>query len=218
MTMIFQVENLDRASHAALPHDCRACAWWQGYEGGWPSVDDATDWFNRAAEPVGHWGKIATLNDDLVGFVQYGPAPLFPRARLLSGEVRRDSVLLACSHAAFPEYETTRKSLVLSALADLREADVEFVEAFCVDDAAAVDECRFFSRSFLSGCGFYPAASAGAATLMRLELGGAQTARPKRAGAGQRIINRIKRSSPSPSPATLCRKRPAAKAGAASGS
>ncbi|MHB1003100.1 MAG: hypothetical protein ACYC1B_04620 [Thermoleophilia bacterium] len=208
--MHFQIRNIDEGSVDWLPEHCRECGWWQGHDGGWPSPEAASAWRGAAGDIFGYWGKMATGDDDLLGFIQLGPSELYSRARKIGGSDLKDSILLTCSFITAAGFGSIRKSLVMTVLAELREQGVEQVDTFCSNEDDLTDDCRLFSRSFTDECGFYPVRSTGDFTLMRLELSGAEPTRRHRQKTGSRLLERFKRSSAAPSPAAMCQRRPSA--------
>ena len=203
--MIFQLLELDKSGEALLPGECRSCGWWQGHDDNWPSPERADSWSESALEIFGGWGKLAMGDDVLLGMIQYGPAGLFTRANdFACGPVSPDSVLFTCSIVPDTTYKSVRKSLVLSVLAELKERHIETVEAFCYQEDRPDNDCRLFDQGFLTDCGFYPVRSSRGLQLMRFELGGAQNAIVGKQKKRRRILERIKRTSPSPAPAAMC--------------
>ncbi|MFA6001501.1 MAG: hypothetical protein WC828_05235 [Thermoleophilia bacterium] len=205
--MIFQLQELDRNSSSHLPDDCKNCGWWQGHEGGWPTVETAGNWIEAAEESFGGWGKLALGDDRLLGMIQYGPSNLFPRARKLAcGPVSSDSLLLTCSAVDSGSLESVRKSLVLAVLGEMKMLEIDSVEAYSRQSSWPEHDCRLFEDKFLRDCGFYPVRASRGLQLMRFELGGTQKAdvatEPRR--TRHRILERIKRPSPKPVPAAMC--------------
>lgn len=208
--MDFQLRNIDDIGIEWLPEHCHECGWWQGYDDGWPSREAASAWRGAASEIQGYWGKMATGDDDLLGFVMFGPSDLFARARKIAGDDVKGSIFLSCSHITAAGFGSIRKSLVMTILAELRELGVEKVDAFCSNEDSYVDDCRLFSREFADDCGFYPVKATAEITLMRLELTGAEPTRRHRQKTGSRLLERLKRPSAAPSPAAMCQRRPSA--------
>ncbi|MDO8736345.1 MAG: hypothetical protein Q7K29_04605 [Thermoleophilia bacterium] len=202
--MIFQLQQLDKAASEILPEECQGCGWWQGYDDSWPATA-ADDWAESAIEYFGGWGKLAIADDELLGMIQYGPAGLFARANdFACGPVSADAVLLTCSLVAGDGFAPARRSLLTAVLADLKEREVETVEAFSYQVAAPEGECRMFDQDFLRDCGFYPVRSSRGLQLMRFELGGVETAPVEKHKSRRRILERIKRTAPAPVPAAIC--------------
>lgn len=203
--MIFQLQELDNAASEILPEECQFCGWWQGHDDGW-SASSADDWAETAVEYFGSWGKVAIADDELMGMIQYGPSGLFARANEFAcGPASADAVLLTCSFVARTDFEPIRRSLLTAVLADLKERDVDTIEAFCYQTDAPEGDCRLFDQDFLRDCGFNPVRSSRGVQLMRFEMGGVQTARAaEKHKSRRRILERIKRTAPAPAPAAMC--------------
>lgn len=165
---------------------------------------------SEANQEIGFWGKMATGDDELLGFIQFGPAGLFSRAEDIAGKEIRSSFLLTCSHVSVEGVDSIRKSLLMAALAELQEMDVAQLDAFCAGKEVSGD-CRLFDRKFLGDCGFYPMRDIGDLTVMRLELGGADPGRGSREKSGRRLLDRFKHTPAAPSPAAMCRRKPQTK-------
>ncbi|MCL5883404.1 MAG: hypothetical protein M1539_05440 [Actinobacteria bacterium] len=203
--MIFQLQELDRAGFELLPEDCQVCGWWQGHDDGWPGSHQADSWAETAIERFGGWGKLAVGDGELLGMIQYGPSVLFGRSGdLACGPVSNDAVLLTCSFA-HQDFQPVRKSLLTAVLAEMKERQVETVEAFCFEDVPPENECRLFSQDFLQDCGFYPVRSSRGLLLMRFELGGVLPTKAAKQKTRRRLLERIKRTAPAPAPVALCR-------------
>lgn len=202
--MIFQLWELDQAGFELLPERCRGCGWWQGHDDGWPEKH-AASWIETALERFGGWGKLAVGDEELLGMIQYGPSGLFGRSSdLACGPASRDAVLLTCSLVTKGAYLSVRKSLLTAVLAELKDREVEIVEAFCYQSSSPGEECRLFERQFLEDCGFYPVRSSRGLQLMRFELRGALPVKVEKHKSRRGILERIKRTSPTPAPAAMC--------------
>lgn len=202
--MIFQLQDLDKAASDILPEECVSCGWWQGHDDRW-TADEADNWAETAIEYFGSWGKLAIADDELMGMIQYGPVQLYARANdFACGPVSTGAVLLTCSMVTGREFEPTRRSLLTAVLADLKEQEVETVEAFCYQEDVPEGDCRLFKQDFLRDCGFNPVRSSRGLQLMRFEMGGVQTTMAGKQKSRRRILERIKRAAPAPAPAATC--------------
>ena len=214
--MIFQLNDLCLGTSRLLPEKCRTCGWWQGHDDGGPAATAAAAWAHAAEESFGRWGKLALDDGRLLGMLQFGPAGLFPRSRKLAcGPPGGDSVLITCSSVSSPELEPVRKSLLLAAVTELEGDGVETIEAFCRTAPAERGDCHLLDEGFLKSCGFYPVKSSRRLRLMRLELAGLQPVKYRSRKSRLKILGRIKRAAPSPTPVTLCKAEPRGKAKAA---
>ncbi|MCL6107160.1 MAG: hypothetical protein M1309_07460 [Actinobacteria bacterium] len=199
--MFFELQNLNRQTFSRLPERCQGCGWWQGRDFGW-SQAEAEEWNRVAEDKFGRWGKLAVGDGRLLGMIQFGPAAMFAR-NLSCGPASKSSALLACSLVTGDGMDAVRKSLVLSMLAELREAEIEMVEAFCSQTPGDRQAGHLPEYEFLRDCGFYPVRSSGGFQLMRLELGGTVISRPGPRKSRRRILERIKAQKRIPVPAAF---------------
>lgn len=201
--MIFQLQDLDRYTQLLLPEGCQECGWWQGYDLGWPGGREASAWHEAALEGFGSWGKLALADDQLLGFIQFGPAGLFRRSKNIpAAPVSDNAVLLTCGSVAGGALQTVMKSLLTAVMAELRQRGVEALEAFCLEEDAAGENCRFFEQAFLRECGFYPLRTRKAMKLMRMDLKAAQPVKFRKAPR-RGLLERIKSRSASPAPVAM---------------
>src|SRR5919206_5154902 len=79
------------------PTVCHGCVWWQSR--GSRGVDKPR-WMEKVEEGVGAWGTVYYDGDGRVlGSMQYGPAPVFPRAyELPGGPPSDDAMLVTCAY------------------------------------------------------------------------------------------------------------------------
>lgn len=196
--MIFHFEDLNRSTCETQPACCRDCGWWQGHDHGWPEAG-AGRWQKSAEADAGRWGKLATGDGDFLGLVQFGPAPLFPRARELpGGPVTSGAFLLTCGLAADDNLAPVLRSLVLTLLAELEAAGTARVEAWG-RESGGDDDCRFFPRDFLAGCGFSPLRRSRGLVLMGMDLKTLVRVRPLPVRR-RRLLERLRRTAPAPTP------------------
>ena len=177
-----QVAGLTGATLERAPSVCHACVWWQSRAG--QSVDKDR-WRERAESEWGAWGTLYVDGDGhLLGSMQHGPAPLFPRAaELPAGPPSDDAVLVTCAYLADPSTPWVMQSLFLAAIGDARDRGASALEAFSYAYREGESQYeRFlvhrtvFPRDFLADLGFRVLRSAGRVELARLELGGLQPA------------------------------------------
>ena len=77
--MSARVTGLTGATLVTVPTVCHGCVWWQSRRDG---VANKRRWIEKAEDEWGAWGTVYYDDDGRVlGSMQYGPAPLFPRAR-----------------------------------------------------------------------------------------------------------------------------------------
>jgi hypothetical protein len=173
------IQHLTGATEPRRPDVCRSCVWWQSQRG---RPVDKRRWIENVEDEFGAWGEVYLDGDRHVASLQYGPAPAFPRARMLpAGPASDDAVLVTCAYLSDPSSPWSLQSLFLACIGACHERRVPAIEAFAfVHDAGAEFAERFlyhrtvFPRDFLADYGFRTLRSAGRVELMRLELGGLQ--------------------------------------------
>jgi hypothetical protein len=186
------------------PAVCHDCVWWQTRSG---RRLEKRKWIDRAEEEWGAWGTVYYDDDGrLLGWMQYGPAELFPRAKELpAGPPSEDAVLITCSYLTDPEKPWVMQSLFLAAIGEARDRGVRGLEAFAYDYGAGETNFeRFhvhktiFPRDFLSDFGFFTVRTVGRVELVRLELGGLV---PVVEGRRARVLEKVREAfAPAPAP------------------
>src|SRR4051794_2212421 len=111
------VAGLTGATLPTAPTVCHDCVWWQSRHG---RSTDKRRWITRAEDEWGAWG--AVYHDEhgrLLGSMQWGPAPLFPRAaELPAGPPAEDSILVTCAYVVDALAPWVLQSLFLAAIGD----------------------------------------------------------------------------------------------------
>ena len=80
--MTTRIQGLTRLTLEEAPIVCHSCVWWQSKTGRRANKDR---WIERAESDFGPWGSVYYDDDRrVIGFMQYGPAQFFPRARCLA--------------------------------------------------------------------------------------------------------------------------------------
>jgi hypothetical protein len=139
--------------------------------------------------------------------MQYGPAPLFPRAyELPAGPPSDDGMLVTCAYLVDPSSPWVLQSLFLAAIGEARDRGASQVEAFSYrypEGESAYERFRVhktvFPSDFLGDFGFRTVRSAGRVGLARLELGGLQ---PVLEGRREKVLRVLKEALvPEPVPA-----------------
>jgi hypothetical protein len=199
-----RVAGLTRATLPGAPPVCHDCVWWQSRGNKTASKER---WMEKAGAEWGEWGTVYHDDDGRVlGSMQYGPAPLFPRARELpAGPPSEDAVLITCAYLVDLQKPWVMQSLFLSAIGDARDQRAGALETFAYRYAEDVPFAeRFqvhktvFPRDFLADFGFRTVRSAGRVELARLELGGLQ---PVVEGRRARVLRVVKEAfQPAPVP------------------
>jgi hypothetical protein len=154
------------------------CAFWQSRS---DRPAQKQRWAERTEDDWGAWGTLYRGEDDRrVGFLQYGPAALYPRARELpAGPPSDDAVLITCAYLSDPSTPWVMQSLFLAVIGEIRDRKLPAIEAFGYRyQEGATPTDRFlihrtvFPADFLGDFGFVPLRSDGRVELARLELGG----------------------------------------------
>jgi len=202
--MSSHVAGLTGATLERAPSVCHGCVWWQSRSSREP---EKRRWIERAEEEWGAWGAIYTDDDGrLLGSMQYGPTPLFPRAHELpAGPASEDAVLVTCAYLVDAAAQWVLQSLFLAAIGETRDKGAKALEAFAYrypEGTSTEDRFRVhrtvFPRDFLADFGFVTVRSAGRVELARLELGGLQ---PVAEGAREKVLRLVKDAfTPAPLP------------------
>jgi len=204
--MSIRIAGLTGATLETAPTVCHTCMWWQSRTGG--RERDKRRWIDKAESEFGAWGTIYYEDDGrALGSMQYGPAPLFPRAdELPAGPPSEDAVLVTCAYLVDRSSPWVLQSLFLAAIADAKDKVAAALETFSYRyPERESDYERFlvhrtvFPRDFLADFGFRVIRSAGPVELARLELGGLV---PVLEGRRTRVLQALKETFlPEPVPA-----------------
>ena len=202
--MTTRVAGLTRATLETAPTVCHGCVWWQSRR---DRAINKDRWIDKAEDDWGAWGSVYYDDDGRVlGSMQYGPAPLFPRAaELPAGPASEDAVLVTCAYLVDRSSPWVLQSLFLAAIGDARDKGAKALEAFGYrypEGAGAYERFEvhktIFPRDFLSDFGFTTVRNAGRVELVRLELGGLQ---PVVEGRRAKVLRVVKEAfSPAPVP------------------
>ena len=199
-----RVTGLTGATLPTAPSVCHNCVWWQSPAG---REVEKRRWIDGAEDEWGAWGTVYYDEDGrLLGSMQYGPAPLFPRAwELPAGPPSEDAVLVTCAYLVDRASPWVMQSLFLAAIGDAKDRGAKALETFAYryPEGRSAEE-RFtvhrtiFPRDFLSDFGFRPMRAAGPVELARLDLGGLQ---PVAEGRRERVLRLVKEAfTPAPVP------------------
>ena len=199
-----RVTGLTGATLPTAPTVCHDCVWWQSPSG---REVEKRRWIDGAEDEWGAWGTVYYDEDGrLLGSMQYGPAPLFPRAwELPAGPPSEDAVLITCAYLVDRASPWVMQSLFLAAIGDAKDRGATGLETFAYryPEGSSAEE-RFtvhrtiFPRDFLADFGFRPVRSAGPVELARLDLGGLQ---PAAEGRRERVLRLVKEAfAPAPVP------------------
>ncbi|MCL4290054.1 MAG: hypothetical protein KJ051_07240 [Thermoleophilia bacterium] len=202
--MSYRLLPVTAATLPSAPPVCVDCVFWQSRGARTPAK---ARWAERAEEEWGAWGTL--YRDDgerLLGFVQYGPATLFPRAfQLPAGPPSEDAVLITCAYLVDPSSPWVMQSLFLSVIGEARDRKLRAIEAFGYryPEASSVHE-RFlahrtvFPSDFLADFGFVIVRAEGRVELARLELRGLVPVEERRLGRAWRVARELLAPQPVP--------------------
>src|SRR5713101_6861529 len=197
---------LTKLTLMTAPTACHACVWWQsrGRRG-----IDKDRWMERFEGEFGAFGTVYYDGDGRVlGSMQYGPAPLFPRAyELPAGPPSDDAMLVTCAYVVSEATPWVLQSLFLAAIGEARDRGAACVEAFSYrypEGESAYERFRVhktvFPADFLGDFGFRVVRSAGRVGLSRLELGGLQRVLEGRRQKVLRVVKEAFLPEPVPAP------------------
>jgi hypothetical protein len=176
--MTTRLRPLTRVTLQEAPIVCHSCVWWQSKESRRANKDR---WIAKAESEFGPWGSLYYDDDGRVlGSIQWGPAPLFPRAlELPAGPPSGDAVLVTCAYLVDRTSPWVLQSLFLAAIGDARDKGAKALETFAYRYPEGETQYeRFqvhktiFPRDFLSDFGFQTVRTSGPVELVRLDLGG----------------------------------------------
>ena len=197
--------GLTKLTLETAPAVCHDCVWWQTRN---RRELDKDRWMERVELDFGAFGTVYYDGDGRVlGSMQYGPAPLFPRAlELPAGPPSDDAMLVTCAYLVAQSSPWVLQSLFLAAIGEARDRGAAAIEAFAYrypEGESAHERFRVhktvFPADFLEDFGFRIIRSAGRAGLARLELGGLQ---PVLEGRRAKVLRALKEAFlPEPVPA-----------------
>ena len=200
------LSGLTRLTLETAPSVCQSCFWWQSR--GRRREVDKDRWMERFELEFGAFGTVYYDGDGrLLGSLQSGPAPLFPRAyELPGGPPSDDAMLVTCAYIVDESSPWVLQSLFLATIGEARDRGVSSVEAFAYrypEGESAYERFRVhrtvFPADFLGDFGFRIIRSAGRVGLARLELGGLQ---PVVEGRREKVLRVVKEAFlPEPVPA-----------------
>jgi hypothetical protein len=173
-----RIAGLTKLTLETAPSVCHDCIWWQ--TGGRRELDK-----DRGMEKLelehGAFGTIYYDSDGRVlGSMQYGPSPAFPRANELpAGPPSGDAMLVTCAYLVEQSAPWVLQSLFLAAIGEARDRGARGLEAFSYrsqEGESSYERFRVhktvFPQDFLADFGFQVLRTSGRVGLSRLELGG----------------------------------------------
>jgi hypothetical protein len=198
--------GLTQLTLETAPSVCHDCIWWQTRN---RRELDKERWMERVELEFGAFGTVYYDGDGRVlGSMQYGPAPLFPRAQELpAGPPSDDAMLVTCAYLVAQTSPWVLQSLFLAAIGEARDRGAAAIEAFAYrypEGESAYERFRVhktvFPADFLEDFGFRIIRSAGRAGLARLELGGLQAVLEGRRAKVLRALKEAFLPEPVPAP------------------
>ena len=189
------VTGLTGATLPTAPTVCHDCVFWQASRG---RAIDKRRWIEKVELDWGSWGTVYyDVDGHLLGSMQYGPAPVFPRAyELPGGPPSDDAVLVTCAYLMDDSSPWVMQSLFLTAIGDAKEKGAGALEAFSYrypEGESAYERFRVhrtvFPHDFLADFGFRTLRFSGRVELARLELGGLQ---PVSEPAREKVLRVVK--------------------------
>jgi hypothetical protein len=200
-----RLAGLTKLTLETAPSVCHTCVWWQSR--GSREIDKDR-WMERVELEFGPFGTVYSDGDGRVlGSMQYGPAPLFPRAyELPAGPPSDDAMLVTCAYLLDESSPWVLQSLFLAAIGEARDRGAASIEAFAYRYPDGESPHRrfhmhktVFPADFLGDFGFRVVRSSGRVGLARLELGGLQ---PVVEGRREKVLRVVKEAFlPEPMPA-----------------
>jgi hypothetical protein len=190
-----RIAGLTKLTLETAPAVCHECVWWQTR--GTRRIDKDR-WTERVEDELGAFGTVYYDGDGRVlGSMQYGPAPLFPRAyELPAGPPSDDAMLITCAYVVDESSPWVLQSLFLAAIGEARDRGATQVEAFSYrypEGETSYERFRVhktvFPADFLGDFGFRIVRSSGRVGLARLELGGLQ---PVLEGPREKVLRLLK--------------------------
>lgn len=185
----------------ALPAPCRSCLFWErdpvrrhGCQD--PAAEKAA-WVSEVLREWGSCGRMAVVEDELVGHVIYAPAAFVPGAAgFATAPVSPDAVLLTTAYVD-PRLRGhgVGRMLVRAMARDLVERNIRAVEAFGSHGLVG-GHCQV-PADFLSGVGFRTHRAHPLSPRMRMDLRSAVTWKDEVEAALERLVGAVR---PGPKP------------------
>lgn len=162
----------------ALPCECEGCVFWETPEllevrcGAACDTGLLRDWYGTVTREWGECGRIASEDDEILGFIKYAPPRYFPQAaRFPSGPPSENAVLLACIHIRDDARRHGLGRLLLqAALRDLSVRGERVVEAYACSNCADISASPVMGVEFLLRHGFTVLHPHPTYPLLRLDL------------------------------------------------
>ena len=180
----------------ALPSPCRSCLFWELDPVRRDRVPDPAAekqaWVSEVLREWGSCGRVAMVDDELVGYVLYAPAAFVPGAAgFATAPVSPDAALLTTAYVEpHARGYGVGRMLVRAMARDLVERDVRAVEAFGSHSRTG-SRCQV-SADFLSGVGFGTQRPHPTTPRMRMDLRTAVAWRDEVEAALERLVGVVR--------------------------
>jgi predicted N-acetyltransferase YhbS len=185
------LDNLD-----AIPAPCRSCLFWECDPVRRSRVDDPCTekeaWVSEVLREWGSCGRVAVVDDRLVGYVLYAPAGFVPGAAgFATAPVSPDAVLMTTAYVEPAERGGGVGRMLVRAMArDLVERDIRAVEAFG-DRRRRPASCSV-PADFLSRVGFRTQRDHRTTPRMRMDLRAAVSWKTEVEAALERLVGVVR--------------------------
>ena len=192
------LDNLD-----AVPAPCRSCLFWECDPVRRGRVSDPAGekeaWVSEVLREWGSCGRVALVDDALVGYAVYAPAGFVPgSAGFATSPVSADAVLLTTVHVdPAARGGGVGRMLVRAMARDLVERDIRAVEAFGHRGPLGGEDRCTVPADFLSGVGFRTQRAHPVTPRMRMDLRTALTWKSEVEAALERLVGAVR---PAPKP------------------
>ncbi|MCX8189346.1 MAG: GNAT family N-acetyltransferase [Nitrososphaeria archaeon] len=136
------VENLEEVPEVEyIPYSCKYCLYWESPEEHAKLPFNAKkerfyrklEWLNVVSKSFGNCGKLAYLNNKMVGYAEYAPSNFLPNSKAYSsGLPDEDAILIACLYIFRKEARGAGLGQILleSIISDLKNRNFKAIETF----------------------------------------------------------------------------------------
>lgn len=192
------LDNLD-----AIPAPCRSCLFWECDPVRRSRLDhpaaEKEAWVSEVLREWGSCGRVAVVDDQLVGHIVYAPAGFVPGAAgFATSPISSDAVLMTTVHVTPAARGGGVGRMLVRAMArDLVERDVRAVEAFGQRGPQTGQHRCTVPAEFLSGVGFRTQRAHPVTPRMRMDLRTALTWKSEVEAALERLVGVVR---PAPKP------------------
>ncbi len=176
--MTRRLKPLEVGHLGALPCECEGCVFWETDSrlearcGAACDIAMLRDWYGTVCREWGDCGRVASEDDEVLGFIKYAPARYFPQASYFpSGPPSENAVLLACIHIRDDARRHGLGRLLLqAALKDLSLRGERCVEAYAFANGGNMNAVPVMGVEFLLRHGFTVSRPHPTFPLLKLDL------------------------------------------------